>query len=847
LPIDREEAESLSFDELRRRICETEPLRPSKRISTLRDDRKTMAERDRSQATTIERSVSNELDWIVMKAINKDRLRRYQSPRELGIDVHNFLNGDIINACPPSWIYRVRKLATRHRTGFLIASTILLSLGISTVVSTSQAIKAMRASADAAHNQKLADEQVKRITELLYAEDTVAATREYLAGNHHRVNRILERHRSSEKDSLRGFEWYVLSGLQPVERDLIHTSNDRVNDLAVSGDQSTVIVVNSSDRISCVDLSDGLTLAEIDAGIGWIHDVAITSNNQILVAGDEGRLHGFRWDQAGKQLIPEHRLQISKHFLNCIKISSTELFAWAGDAKGAIFEIDLTNWTARQVAKMPGSESIRDIEITPMNVLAAQANVLYGGSLDRASQTVFEQNAWQLNLNEGMNSIRDIAVSANGQWIACGQLLGMVSVVRSDAPSILEFAQLMPADVHSVAFSPSGDWIAAGDAAGYIHLLPSRLDENSAFLDRSSSRARRLQSWKAHAGKVEHLQFVKSRKDDKPELLSAGRDKNVVVSRPFDRSTVSFQSLEDQQSRALDPKFSSLLQWGQQRCTASVKQLQNRIINELATTADALRLNVIHSGEELAVLVDEKTLLTASLEQEHEAALLWQAADQTVAQKFAVSDDGSQFALCLAERDPRRHRIEVFKTGEAKASHSLPSNLANDLAFSPSGNLLAYVWNNDIALFDLNSGKDLRLLSGHSDSVHGLAFSPDGAQLASVSSDRQLNVWSVLTGKLLWSQRAHENRALDVAYHPFLPTIATVGADAIIRLWTSRAGVSEESARLVGEFPTIADCHAIAFSEDGRSLLVHHAGVGVTELRAEGLSHVKSDPDGGAE
>ncbi len=201
--------------------------------------------------------------------------------------------------------------------------------------------------------------------------------------------------------------------------------------------------------------------------------------------------------------------------------------------------------------------------------------------------------------------------------------------------------------------------------------------------------------------------------------------------------------------------------------------------------------------------------------------------------RLAVSAKAEFFALCVQEESPKRHLIEVYETGSPEPLWSIASNLANDLVFSPCEDLLAYVWNNDIVVLDILSGKKLHLLKGHNDSIQDLAFSPDGRQLASVSSDCQLIVWDVSSGKQLWSRQAHRNRANAVTFHPTLPTIATVGSDATVRFWTCRDKVADDSVRLVGEFPlVVGGCRAIAFSADGQSIFIRHLERGVTELRA---------------
>jgi tetratricopeptide (TPR) repeat protein len=136
-PLDKERLHAASYDELRRIIREEEPPRPSARISTLAADlATTVAERRRADARDLSQQVRGELDWIVMKCLEKDRNRRYETPNSLARDIERYLRDEPVQACPPSAAYRFRKFARRNKTllaaGGAIASTVIIGFGVST-------------------------------------------------------------------------------------------------------------------------------------------------------------------------------------------------------------------------------------------------------------------------------------------------------------------------------------------------------------------------------------------------------------------------------------------------------------------------------------------------------------------------------------------------------------------------------------------------------------------------------------------------------------------------------------------------------------------------------------------
>lgn len=110
-----------------REIREVEPIRPSSRLQNS-GSRPSAGESRRSDSSVIASQLRQELDWIVLKALEKDRDRRYSTAYEFGLDVQRFLSGDAVLAHPPSRRYRIGKFLNRHRTVSISAALLLLSL-----------------------------------------------------------------------------------------------------------------------------------------------------------------------------------------------------------------------------------------------------------------------------------------------------------------------------------------------------------------------------------------------------------------------------------------------------------------------------------------------------------------------------------------------------------------------------------------------------------------------------------------------------------------------------------------------------------------------------------------------
>ena len=114
-PFDVEALRNAGYGELQRIIREEEPPKPSTRLSTLGGELTDIAKHRKTDAGGLTRLVRGDLDWIVMKSLEKDRTRRYASASEFAIDIERHLGDDPVLARPPSTAYKFRKYVRKHR------------------------------------------------------------------------------------------------------------------------------------------------------------------------------------------------------------------------------------------------------------------------------------------------------------------------------------------------------------------------------------------------------------------------------------------------------------------------------------------------------------------------------------------------------------------------------------------------------------------------------------------------------------------------------------------------------------------------------------------------------------
>ena len=144
LPFDPKELRRAGFDEIRRRIREVDPPKPSTRLSTMGEASTTQAQNRRMERPALIRQIRGDLDWITMKALEKDRTRRYGSPSELAADIDRYVHHQPVVARPPSTVYKARKFVRRHRVGVGVAATLAVVLVAFSVTTAIQARRIAR-------------------------------------------------------------------------------------------------------------------------------------------------------------------------------------------------------------------------------------------------------------------------------------------------------------------------------------------------------------------------------------------------------------------------------------------------------------------------------------------------------------------------------------------------------------------------------------------------------------------------------------------------------------------------------------------------------------------------------
>ncbi len=205
-PLERRQLHEAAWDEICRVIREVEPPRPSLRISTS-DALPSLAATRHIEPAKLSGLVRGDLDWIVMKALEKDRNRRYESAASFAADVQRHLVNEPVVAAPPSWTYRSRKFVHKYRGPALAAAMVVAALTIGLISTGIMTLRYRDASEQAS---SLAESETKARAEMALESyiGNLAAAQAALASESYPEAR--ERLEACPK-SLRGWEWRYLS------------------------------------------------------------------------------------------------------------------------------------------------------------------------------------------------------------------------------------------------------------------------------------------------------------------------------------------------------------------------------------------------------------------------------------------------------------------------------------------------------------------------------------------------------------------------------------------------------------------------------------------------------------
>jgi WD40 repeat protein/serine/threonine protein kinase len=212
LPFESQTLRRGSLEQMRQILRDTEPRTPSTRVSAL--DAETCSKVARccqSDVVALRRKLRGDLDWITLKAMEKDRMRRYQTAHALAEDIERHLNNEPVLAGRPGTLYRFKKLVRRNKGVFMGLAAVAIVLVLGAIVSTWQAIRATQAEQAESRLRQEAQANELAMRRIAYDSDMSLVQQALATNDLGRALRLLDAHRpGSGQVDLRGWEWRYL-------------------------------------------------------------------------------------------------------------------------------------------------------------------------------------------------------------------------------------------------------------------------------------------------------------------------------------------------------------------------------------------------------------------------------------------------------------------------------------------------------------------------------------------------------------------------------------------------------------------------------------------------------------
>ncbi|MBN1804316.1 MAG: protein kinase [Sedimentisphaerales bacterium] len=789
LPFEEETFGSRGFADIQRTIRELEPVLPSMRLTNLGEKAKAIAASRGTQVVPLARRLHRELEWIPLKAMRKDRCRRYKSASDMAEDIRNYLNGNPLIAGPETTVYRVKKFVHKHTgsvvTIALVAAVIVTGFFVSTAMyfraedarrkevaarteaeatrekETAARIQAQEAEKIAQEQRALAEkaeEATKQKAEELrhshYVNDIQLADIKYNEHNMSRVRELLE----LCPDDLRNWEW------------------DRLNYLS---DQS---------------------LMTLRGHKGWVDCVAISPDGKRIASGGQTD-HAIKiWDrETGKELIniPEAHLDI----IRCVSFSPDGKRLISGSADKTVKVRDVQNRS--EILNLEALETVWDARFSPNGKVIAYV----GGAYERMNGiTVCDAITGEILkiLSGHTDEIRSLAFSPDSKKIITGSTDGTIkiwdigtgiesttihghkegilaiSLSRPDGKRIIssgrdnvikvwdtgtgkELLSIPEAHnglgfIYSVAFSPDNRYICSGGWDQTIKMWDAATGEN-------------VLNFRGHDGWILSIEFSL---DGRQIVSSGGGDGTIKV----------WDVTENHEITKLSGHHSS--------------------ISSIAFSQDGERLV---SGSQNG-MVKLWNMMTCS-----EFMTLRSRQEENSIYSVAFSPDGRYVA---AGGVAQTFQIWDTNSGAETIGFHGHEDAVETVAFSPDGKYIASGGKDKtVRVWEVDTGKELTALKGHESGVICVAFSPDGKFIASGSSDPNIRIWEWQTGREHLILRGHSHGIiLSVAFSPDGKRIVSACQnDYTVKEWDAITGA---------ELTTLKHADVVisaSFSPDGKRIV----------------------------
>jgi WD40 repeat protein/serine/threonine protein kinase len=759
-PFDKKRLGEAALDEVRRIIREEEPPRPSTRVGTLLGETLTaVSAKRKTDPGRLGRSMRGELDWIVMKALEKDRTRRYATADGLAADVQRYLNDEAVQACPPSAAYRFRKFARRNKRALASAAVLALAavVGVTTLaVSTVMVSRANKDLSASLLRERAATDLQRREA---YFQRITVAHRELSTDSRDAALRALE----ECPQDLRAWEWYYLARACKVEP-LVIRDGAEVSGVGFSPNGDQLASAGGDGAIRIRDSRTGQLIREFHAHDRGASSVAFHPHGLHLAsAGADGFVKV--WELASGQEVFRGPCDALRKFGAGYTVAFSPLDGrrLAAGSEGAVRVWD---WKKNQPGVPEHVFSGHESHSIPVTFSDDGRRLATGGVWQ--GQNIYDAETG-LRLCTGpahYHPVTALAFSPGGKSLATGSLGRSVKLWDTATGKVLHECP-HTGNVLGVAFSLDGERLFSAGEDKTVRVWDART-------------GREVLGLRGHTDSTGCVAFS----PQGARLASASLDGTI---RLWDATPL----------REGEGEENTFARHGTEVRSIAVSPGGERI-------ASAGHGGIVKLWD---AANEQKILEIAS-----HTVLVWSVAWHPNGQRIAMagSDGGRQFAVKVWDARNGREQYVIRSDGDKIA---VPFTVA---AFGPSPDGLYLVTgklDGAVQVWDAHTGKRVRQLGTHDREVRGVVFSPNGKHLASASGDGQIKLWDAAGLEQEQQPRLPPLRArvpgpcLNVAFSPDSRRIASGGAGNTVKVWDVQSGA--ELQILSGHS---GDVYTVAFS-----------------------------------
>jgi WD40 repeat protein len=766
-------------------------------------------------------AIPRDLQTLCLKCLEKPPYRRYASAQELSDELTRFLSNVPIQAQAVSPLERAWRWSRRHPAIALLtfALTAAVMLGACGVLWQWRRAEAERVTASTNADVAARNE---------YAADLNAASSAIERGDLPEGRRLLARHDPQQQGrDLRGFEWYFLSRQAQGDELLeIKAHDSTVCAVQVSPDGQWVASggMDHSVRLHRFPSMDPLADWKIDT-VGWFIEIAPDSRRLLTPwKGDRIAL----WDQANRERIRDFPGRLASLARTQPWVAISTASPWFFEPAGEISVWDYESGEKLETLPFIG----RAISLSPDGALLAA-----GGRKNsvivwdrQARRKRFEATTpgvpWTLRFS---NDGRYLAAATMDRRIQLWDLAAPHNSGRARSSESEDEAEVKVSPARAATMLEEGHWLKAWA----VTFAP----DNRTLLSTSSDRSLRLWSvpdlqplglWHGHYDEV----WCGAFSPDGQRIITGGKDARLMVWNPSLRVKTTYPTSMYHAAVPFSPDGNRFLTFEQGKDINRTRLLSRDRLDRPLAEIQAYEIFAAFSPDGASVFSLPGSKGVMSVRSGHDLTLQREILLEECPGYARTDFHGQGFnpgaQICYAIGTNGQASLWDTSTGKRLRSFSTRRLPTYRTALSRDGTWLALsqTFPYDAFLYNTFTGEE-KVLTGHTEYVKGLNFSPDGTQLATAGVDARIKLWEVSTGREIQTLIGHLQEVSDVAFSPDGKTLASIEGTTQFKLWRL------DTYREVTAISKPESGWNIGFTPDGAALVIERHNKTIELLYAQ--------------